>query len=79
MARRDHSRLGLGIFVMLVVTYAAQIIVYFAVDPEITSDGVTALILSAIILKERMSFLAIVGAVLILGSAMASEFERKPA
>ncbi|MBO6013996.1 MAG: EamA family transporter [Oscillospiraceae bacterium] len=42
-------------------------------------DPVTALILSAIILKERMSFLSIVGAVLILGSAMASEFERKTA
>ena len=42
-------------------------------------DPVTALILSALILKERLSALAILGAVLILGSAMVSEFEKKPA
>ena len=38
-------------------------------------DPVTALILSAIILKERLSVLAVIGAVLILGSALYSELE----
>lgn len=40
-------------------------------------DPVVAIILSAVILKEHMSFLSIVGAVLILGSALVSELPEK--
>lgn len=39
-------------------------------------DPITALLLSAVILGERMSIFGIIGSVLILGSAIFSEMEK---
>jgi drug/metabolite transporter (DMT)-like permease len=40
-------------------------------------DPIAALLFSALILKESLSVLGLAGAVMILGAAIVSEFERK--